>query len=575
MANWTNEVNPFGANHAPLLTGLASDGSGPVPLAVDKTTGSLLTAGGSTATSVAINDGSVGTRKATVANLTNANPLAVEVVDASGNQITSFGGGTQYTNGAAQATPTGTVALGYDGANVRALSTDTSGNQNVNVIDQDLVDAGNSSTTPLAGNAAFTGTGHLTLNYSFIKLYVFADQSSAVNGVAIQFSSDNSNWNDASLYTFTAGGSVPNNGQVYGTATRGQYYRIVYTNGATLQTAFRLQSVLKMMPQNGDEVTMTTVPNSTNHAQLTKSSIVGLTTAGGGGYVDVKVNPSGALTVASSTFDGGGTAITSNSTTTTATVGLDINIRSILNTAPTTPGFLDIKGADGNVFVRQATAANLNATVVQGTATNLKAQAENYQGGVAVSATNPLQVSLANTGANATAVKVDGSAVTQPVSGTVTANAGSGTFNIQSNASVNLAQLAGNTISSGVGASGTGTVRVVQANDSGKTINNATGTVSASGDNTIVAAGTNKLKVFAFSLSTTSATAVTCTFKSGAAGTALWTVILQAPTSVSTGANLAVSLPGWLFATASATLLNLNLSAAVSVVWSVSYIDEA
>lgn len=35
--------------------------------------------------------------------------------------------------------------------------------------------------------------------------------------------------------------------------------------------------------------------------------------------------------------------------------------------------------------------------------------------------TTPLQVSLANTAANATAVKVDGSAVTQPVSGTVTA----------------------------------------------------------------------------------------------------------------------------------------------------------
>jgi len=39
-------------------------------------------------------------------------------------------------------------------------------------------------------------------------------------------------------------------------------------------------------------------------------------------------------------------------------------------------------------------------------------------------ATNPIQVSLANTGANATAVKVDGSAVTQPISGTVTANIG-------------------------------------------------------------------------------------------------------------------------------------------------------
>lgn len=43
---------------------------------------------------------------------------------------------------------------------------------------------------------------------------------------------------------------------------------------------------------------------------------------------------------------------------------------------------------------------------------------------VKVNSTNPLPVTLANTGANATAVKVDGSAVTQPVSGTVTANIG-------------------------------------------------------------------------------------------------------------------------------------------------------
>lgn len=41
-----------------------------------------------------------------------------------------------------------------------------------------------------------------------------------------------------------------------------------------------------------------------------------------------------------------------------------------------------------------------------------------------VSSAAPLQVSLANHGANSTAVKVDGSAATQPVSGTVTANAG-------------------------------------------------------------------------------------------------------------------------------------------------------
>ena len=45
--------------------------------------------------------------------------------------------------------------------------------------------------------------------------------------------------------------------------------------------------------------------------------------------------------------------------------------------------------------VAQTTASSLNATVVQSTATNLKTQAEAYQGGTAVGSANPLQVTLA------------------------------------------------------------------------------------------------------------------------------------------------------------------------------------
>lgn len=63
-----------------------------------------------------------------------------------------------------------------------------------------------------------------------------------------------------------------------------------------------------------------------------------------------------------------------------------------------------------------ATIQNSSLVVTQSIATDLKTQAETYQGGSAVGAGNPLQVSLANTGANATAVKIDGSAVTQPIS---------------------------------------------------------------------------------------------------------------------------------------------------------------
>jgi hypothetical protein len=43
MANWTNEQQPFGVNHAPLLAGTSvNDGKTGVPVAVDPTTGRIL-----------------------------------------------------------------------------------------------------------------------------------------------------------------------------------------------------------------------------------------------------------------------------------------------------------------------------------------------------------------------------------------------------------------------------------------------------------------------------------------------------------------------------------------------------
>jgi hypothetical protein len=62
-------------------------------------------------------------------------------------------------------------------------------------------------------------------------------------------------------------------------------------------------------------------------------------------------------------------------------------------------------------------------------------------------------------------LKTDASATTQPVSGTVTSNAGTGTFNIQSNASVSLGQIAGTTILTGNGVTGAGSQRVTIASD--------------------------------------------------------------------------------------------------------------
>lgn len=108
----------------------------------------------------------------------------------------------------------------------------------------------------------------------------------------------------------------------------------------------------------------------------------------------------------------------------------------------------------------------------------------------------------------------------------------------------------------------------------GKTFSSSSGTTTLT-NTTILIAGSNKSKVYAFSLTTTSTTGVICAFQSGVGGAELWRVLLQAPNGASAGANLAVSPPANIFQTGSATLLNLSLSAAVRVDFSVAYFDEA
>jgi hypothetical protein len=85
-----------------------------------------------------------------------ARAVATAIIDGSGNQITSFGGGTQYTNAAAQATPTGTVALGWDGTNVRALSTNGSGVLSVNGSSGTFPSTQSGTWTVQPGNTANT-----------------------------------------------------------------------------------------------------------------------------------------------------------------------------------------------------------------------------------------------------------------------------------------------------------------------------------------------------------------------------------------------------------------------------------
>ncbi len=60
--------------------------------------------------------------------------IGAVILDGSGDPITSFGGGTQYTDADVEASPVGTVAMGTDGSNVFALDTDADGQLQIDVL---------------------------------------------------------------------------------------------------------------------------------------------------------------------------------------------------------------------------------------------------------------------------------------------------------------------------------------------------------------------------------------------------------------------------------------------------------
>ena len=231
------------------------------------------------------------------------------------------------------------------------------------------VDPNNSTTTPLAANGVFTGTGTSALNAAAIEVIMYSNVASAASGVTVQFSMDNTNWDDSATYTFTPGSVGPNQGQAFITSARAEYYRVVYTNGSTLQTTFRLESVLKAQTINGAVIALGTAVSDANHAQLTQSVIVGKTTGGGSDYVPVKVKPSGSLTTADTIADGddvatGATGDAANTTGTTGTVSG--KLRGIVQNQ--TNGNQQTKITDGtnivNVLKSDGTAVGQNAQLV-------------------------------------------------------------------------------------------------------------------------------------------------------------------------------------------------------------------
>lgn len=152
------------------------------------------------------------------------------------------------------------------------------------------VEAGNSSTATLGIGAAFTGTGISLLDHQAITVIADASHDSAIDGMQFQFSSDNVNWDVSLDFTYTA----TEGGRIFQLGVYAQYFRVVFTNGGTGQTHFRLQTLLH------HETTLTTIHRLVDNAspdrsaEITKSVIIAQA-AGAGNFVPVQATAAGNL----------------------------------------------------------------------------------------------------------------------------------------------------------------------------------------------------------------------------------------------------------------------------------------
>lgn len=182
--------------------------SNPLAVALTDANGDLLTnfGGGTSATGSAVPSSAnyfglnVGgtLRGATGASLGSTFSQHVAIVDGSGNQITTFGGGTQYAAGTASATPTGTVALAWDGTNVRPVLSDSSGNLQVEFASAQAVTQSGTWNVANTGTFAVQATQSGTWNIGSITTLPSLPAGANIIGAVTQ----SGTWNVGNTGTF-------------------------------------------------------------------------------------------------------------------------------------------------------------------------------------------------------------------------------------------------------------------------------------------------------------------------------------------------------------------------------------
>lgn len=315
------------------------------------------------------------------------------------------------------------------------------------------------STTNLAGNGVFTQAWQDANadGTTFVEAQAFANQASATNGFVIQETDDSGN---ASLTrTITQASVSASTLSTIWAPIRGRFWRVQYTNGASAQTSFEITcsaspgttypvNASGVLQTDGSAVTQPVSGTVTANAGTGSFTVTQATAA------NLKVDLSGTAANATAIKVDGSAVTQPVSGTVGLTAGQAVEL---LDSGGTNKASISAAGAvkvDGSA-VTQPVSGTVTANIgtsgslaLDASVTGLQvAQASTtsgQKGGLVLGAvttaaptyttaqTDPLSLTTAG------ALRVDGSGVTQPVSGTVTANAGTGSFTVTQTTAANL-----------------------------------------------------------------------------------------------------------------------------------------
>jgi len=97
-------------------------------------------------------------------------------------------------------------------------------------------------------SSKYIGKPDEVLEYSEITIFIYSEVSSADNGISLEFSSDGVNWDEKNKYTLYGGESFKTTLKV-----TARYFRVVYDNGSSAQTDFRLQTIYHRSKNEGGD----------------------------------------------------------------------------------------------------------------------------------------------------------------------------------------------------------------------------------------------------------------------------------------------------------------------------------